>query len=60
MQLICLQDQYAVLIFRNTGLDNKRHIGFAAQLGPELEVNPFYNGIENDRLKEPFLWDVGK
>ena len=60
VQLIRLQDQYAVLIFRKTRLDNTRHIGFAAQLGSELEVNPFYNGIENDRVKEPFLWDVGK
>lgn len=55
-----LQDRFGVLIFRKTGLDNTRHIAFSQQLGSELEVNPFYYGIENDRVKEPFLWDVGK
>ena len=59
-QLIKLQDKFAVLIFRQTGMDNARHIGFSQELGPELEVNPFYYGIENDRVQEPFLWDVGK
>jgi alpha-ketoglutarate-dependent 2,4-dichlorophenoxyacetate dioxygenase len=41
-------------------MDNARHIGFSQQLGSELELNPFYYGIENDRVQEPFLWDVGK
>lgn len=59
-QLIELQDRYAVLIFRKTGLDNARHIAFSQQLGSELERNPFYYGIENDRVKEPLLFDVGK
>jgi alpha-ketoglutarate-dependent 2,4-dichlorophenoxyacetate dioxygenase len=57
-QLIKLQDKYAVLIFRKTGLDNARHIAFSQQLEPELEVNPFYYGQENDRVGEPYLWDV--
>lgn len=55
-----LQDKYGVLIFRKTGLDNQRHIGFARQLGEELEVNPFFYGIENDRIGDPLLWDVSK
>lgn len=59
-QLIRLQDRYGVLIFRSTGLDNERHIAFSKQLGSELEVNPFFYGRENDRVGEPFLWDVGK
>ncbi|KAF2165858.1 hypothetical protein M409DRAFT_55238 [Zasmidium cellare ATCC 36951] len=57
-QLVDLQDKYAVLIFRGTGLDNDRHIAFSQQLGEKLEVNPFFHGIEKDRLQEPFLWDV--
>ncbi|KAI7184887.1 putative alpha-ketoglutarate-dependent 2,4-dichlorophenoxyacetate dioxygenase [Hortaea werneckii] len=57
-QLIELQDKYAVLVFRNTGLDNAGHIAFSQQLGSKLETNPFYYGRENDRVGEPFLWDV--
>ncbi|KAJ5687874.1 hypothetical protein N7536_010493 [Penicillium majusculum] len=57
-QLIALQDKYGVLIFRNTGLDNSRHIAFSQQLGDKLEVNPFFYGRENDRLGEPLLFDV--
>ncbi|QKX52950.1 uncharacterized protein TRUGW13939_00021 [Talaromyces rugulosus] len=37
--LVSLQNRFGVLIFRNTGLDNDRHVKFAAQLG-ELEMNP--------------------
>ncbi|ORY35342.1 putative alpha-ketoglutarate-dependent 2,4-dichlorophenoxyacetate dioxygenase [Naematelia encephala] len=58
-QLIALEDKYAVLIFRQTGLDNDGHIAFSQQLGADLEVNPFYYGRENDRVGEPYLWDVG-
>ncbi|ORY56908.1 uncharacterized protein BCR38DRAFT_478547 [Pseudomassariella vexata] len=58
-QLIKLQDTYAVLIFRKTGLDNERHIAFSRQLGKKLEINPFFYGRENDRVGEPLLWDVG-
>ncbi|KZF19675.1 putative alpha-ketoglutarate-dependent 2,4-dichlorophenoxyacetate dioxygenase [Xylona heveae TC161] len=53
------QHKYAVIIFRSTGLDNARHIAFSQQLGEKLEINPFFYGIEKDRLREPFLWDVG-
>ncbi|KAM3086989.1 hypothetical protein ACMFMG_001100 [Clarireedia jacksonii] len=58
-QLIELSNKYAVLVFRRTGLDNERHIAFSKQLGEKLEVNPFFYGRENDRVGEPFLWDVG-
>ncbi|PWY84782.1 putative alpha-ketoglutarate-dependent 2,4-dichlorophenoxyacetate dioxygenase [Aspergillus heteromorphus CBS 117.55] len=57
-QLVALQDRYAVLIFRQTGLDNARHIAFSQQLGEKLEINPFFYGRENDRLGEPLLFDV--
>jgi len=59
-QLVELQNRYAVIIFRKTGLDNVRHIAFSQQLGDKLEVNPFFYGKENDRLGEPFLFDVAK
>lgn len=59
-QLIHLQNKYAVIVFRKTGLDNARHIAFSQQLGDKLEINPFFYGRENDRLKEPLLFDVGK
>lgn len=59
-QLVALQDQYAVVIFRNTGLTNAGHIAFSQQLGKDLEINPFFYGRENDRLREPLLFDVGK
>jgi alpha-ketoglutarate-dependent 2,4-dichlorophenoxyacetate dioxygenase len=49
-----------VIVFRKTGLDNVRHIAFSQQLGGKLEVNPFFYGKENDRLGEPFLFDVAK
>ncbi|CRG89480.1 Alpha-ketoglutarate-dependent 2,4-dichlorophenoxyacetate dioxygenase [Talaromyces islandicus] len=58
-QLVGLQDKYGVLIFRQTGLDNSRHIAFSQQLGEKLEINPFFYGRENDRLGEPLLFDVG-
>ncbi|KAJ5627700.1 hypothetical protein N7490_009928 [Penicillium lividum] len=58
-QLVALQDKYAILIFRKTGLDNAHHIAFSKQLGKELEINPFFYGRENDRLGEPLLFDVG-
>ncbi|PQE03571.1 Alpha-ketoglutarate-dependent 24-dichlorophenoxyacetate dioxygenase protein [Rutstroemia sp. NJR-2017a BVV2] len=57
-QLIELSNKYAVLVFRRTGLDNERHIAFSKQLGEKLEVNPFFYGRENDRVGEPFLWDM--
>ncbi|KIY01093.1 uncharacterized protein Z520_02645 [Fonsecaea multimorphosa CBS 102226] len=57
-QLKDLQDEYAVLIFRRTGLDNVRHVAFSQQLGQRLEINPFFYGREQDRIGDPFLWDV--
>jgi alpha-ketoglutarate-dependent 2,4-dichlorophenoxyacetate dioxygenase len=39
VQLIELSDKYAVLVFRDTGLDDARHVKFSQQLG-ELEVCP--------------------
>ncbi|KAL2204267.1 putative alpha-ketoglutarate-dependent 2,4-dichlorophenoxyacetate dioxygenase [Sarocladium strictum] len=57
-KLKALQDKYGVLIFRKTGLDNEKHIAFAQQLGQDLEINPFFYGIEKDRIGNPLLWDV--
>ncbi|KAG9677795.1 putative alpha-ketoglutarate-dependent 2,4-dichlorophenoxyacetate dioxygenase, partial [Aureobasidium melanogenum] len=58
-QLVKLQDRYAVLIFRQTGLDDERHIAFSKQLGDKLEINPFFYGRKNDRIGNPLLFDVG-
>ncbi|TVY41296.1 Alpha-ketoglutarate-dependent,4-dichlorophenoxyacetate dioxygenase [Lachnellula occidentalis] len=52
--LIRIQDQYAVIIFRDTGLDNERHVAFSAQLG-RLEKNPAWG---SERVGTPFLFDV--
>ena len=57
-QLIALQDKYAVIVIRKTGLDNDRHIAFSHRLGSQLEVNPFYAGKANDRVGVDELWDV--
>ncbi|TVY14960.1 Alpha-ketoglutarate-dependent 2,4-dichlorophenoxyacetate dioxygenase [Lachnellula arida] len=54
-QLIRIQDKYAVIIFRDTGLDNERHVAFSAQLG-SLEKNPAWGGSE--RVGTPYLFDV--
>lgn len=49
-----------MLVFRETGLDDGRHIAFSRQLGSELEINPFFYGKENDRVGVDELWDVSK
>lgn len=49
-----------MLVFRETGLDDGRHIAFSRQLGSELEINPFFYGRENDRVGVDELWDVSK
>ncbi|KAI0470545.1 hypothetical protein GGR56DRAFT_668055 [Xylariaceae sp. FL0804] len=53
--LVALQDRYAVIVFRATGLDNDRQVQFASQLG-KLEVNPAWGGTE--RVGTPYLFDV--
>ncbi|GAA6056374.1 hypothetical protein JCM3770_005977 [Rhodotorula araucariae] len=58
-QLVKISDKYAVLIFRNTGLDDARHVAFSKQLG-ELEFCPKFNGPDQpDRFSSPHLFDAG-
>lgn len=54
-QLITLQNKYAVIIFRQTGLDNDRHVAFSKQLG-NLEVNPAWGNTQ--RVDNTYLFDV--
>ncbi|GJN93848.1 hypothetical protein Rhopal_006907-T1 [Rhodotorula paludigena] len=57
--LTTISDKYAVLIFRNTGLDDGRHVAFSKQLG-ELEFCPKFNGPDQpDRFSSPHLFDAG-
>ncbi|BGP43255.1 hypothetical protein JCM10450v2_007400 [Rhodotorula kratochvilovae] len=58
-QLVEISNKYAVLIFRNTGLDDTRHVAFSKQLG-ELEFCPKFNGPDQpDRFSSPHLFDAG-
>ncbi|GAA5827741.1 hypothetical protein JCM11251_007650 [Rhodosporidiobolus azoricus] len=57
--LIGISNKYAVLVFRNTGLDDDRHVAFSQQLG-DLERVPKFNGPDvPDRFGSPFLFDAG-
>ncbi|PRQ70947.1 alpha-ketoglutarate-dependent 2,4-dichlorophenoxyacetate dioxygenase [Rhodotorula toruloides] len=57
--LIELSNKYAVLIFRDTGLDDARHVKFSQQLG-ELEVCPKFGGPDQpDRFSSRYLFDAG-
>ncbi|GAA5918357.1 hypothetical protein JCM6882_007298 [Rhodosporidiobolus microsporus] len=57
--LVEISNKYAVLIFRDTGLDDDRHVAFSKQLG-ELERVPKFNGPDvPDRFASPHLFDAG-
>ncbi|KAI1333868.1 putative alpha-ketoglutarate-dependent 2,4-dichlorophenoxyacetate dioxygenase [Xylariaceae sp. FL0016] len=53
--LASLQNRYAFIVFRNTGLDNDRQVSFAAQFG-QLEENPAWGGT--GRVGSKYLFDV--
>jgi alpha-ketoglutarate-dependent 2,4-dichlorophenoxyacetate dioxygenase len=46
-------------VFRNTGLDDARHIAFAAQFGELDDVTPYTAGGRAHRLSDVRLFDVG-
>ena len=50
--------RYLPLLRRSEQRDNARHIAFSQQLGSKLETNPFFYGIENDRVAEPLAVHV--
>lgn len=52
-------EQYGVCVFRNTGLDDARHVAFAAQFGELDDVTPYLAGGRAHRLPDVRLFDVG-
>ena len=51
--------RFGVTVYRNTGLDDKRHIAFSRQFG-ELERVPKFSGPNvPDRFDYPELFDAG-
>ncbi|GAA5978608.1 hypothetical protein JCM11641_002786 [Rhodosporidiobolus odoratus] len=58
-QLVDVSNKYSVLIFRDTGLDDARHVAFSKQLG-DLEFCPKFSGPDQpDRFSSPHLFDAG-
>ncbi|ROT38297.1 taurine catabolism dioxygenase [Sodiomyces alkalinus F11] len=51
-------DKYGVLIFRNTGLDDKRHIAFAALFGELDDMSPHLKVGRKLRLPDVEMFDV--
>lgn len=51
-------DRYGVAVFRDTGLDDGRHIEFSRQFG-ELELAPKLFGPQRARFSHPELFDAG-
>ena len=51
--------RFGVTVYRNTGLDDLRHVQFSKQLG-DLEKVPKFNGPNvPDRFAYPELFDAG-
>jgi len=57
-EIISALDQYAVCVFRATGLDDASHIAFSRQLGT-LEHAPSLFGKGVKRFRHPELFDAG-
>jgi len=51
-------DRYGVAVFRDTGLDDRRHVEFSRQFG-ELEMAPKLFGAQRARFSHPELFDAG-
>lgn len=51
-------DQYGVIAFRNTGLDDKGQIAFAAQFGPLDDMEPHIKAGRKMRLPDKEMFDV--
>ncbi|KZS95865.1 alpha-ketoglutarate-dependent 2,4-dichlorophenoxyacetate dioxygenase [Sistotremastrum niveocremeum HHB9708] len=57
--IIAAQDRFGVTVYRNTSLDDQRHIALSRQLG-KLEQVPKFNGPKvPDRFGFPELFDAG-
>jgi len=57
-QITGVLDRYGVAVFRETGLDDQRHIAFSRQFG-ELELAPKLFGTQQARFTHPELFDAG-
>ncbi|HEU4625748.1 MAG TPA: TauD/TfdA family dioxygenase [Steroidobacteraceae bacterium] len=57
-QIVAGMDRYGVCVFRNTGLDDVRHIAFSRLFG-ELEHAPKLFGKNVSRFAHPELFDAG-
>lgn len=57
-EIIAAMDQYAVCVYRNTGLNDASHIAFSRLLG-ELETAPSLFGKKLKRFAYPELFDAG-
>lgn len=51
-------DKYGVLVFRETGLDDKRHIAFAALFGELDDMSPHIKVGRKLRLPDVEMFDV--
>lgn len=47
-----------MLVFRNTGLDDDRHVAFASLFGELDDVTPYTKLGKKHRLSTPYLFDV--
>jgi len=57
--IVAAQDSYGVTVYRNTGLDDLRHVTFSRQLGTLEKVPKFHGPSVPDRFEYPELFDAG-
>jgi alpha-ketoglutarate-dependent 2,4-dichlorophenoxyacetate dioxygenase len=57
-EITAILDRYGVAVFRETGLDDQRHVEFSRQLG-ELEFAPQLFGAQRARFSHRELFDAG-
>ena len=60
-EIVAAIEQYGVLVFRNTGLDDHRHVQFSAQLGELDSAKRDPNDLKSGKLRFPYdtLFDAG-
>ncbi|KZO98334.1 alpha-ketoglutarate-dependent 2,4-dichlorophenoxyacetate dioxygenase [Calocera viscosa TUFC12733] len=57
--LVAAQNRFAITVYRDTGLDDARHVKFSQQLN-ECELCPKFGGpAQPDRFSDPHLFDAG-
>jgi alpha-ketoglutarate-dependent 2,4-dichlorophenoxyacetate dioxygenase len=57
-EITAVLDRYGIAVFRETGLDDQRHVAFSRQLG-RLEMAPRLFGAHRARFALPELFDAG-